>query len=134
MSNSYEIKNHLNRRDFLKTTAAATVVSALTPFLNSCGEAKKPNILFIMVDDLGKEWVSCYGSDDVQTPHIDALAKNGMLFTNAYAASPLCSPTRASIMTGKYPARLGITTPPATCRRWTPRSRSSPIRPRPTGR
>lgn len=59
-----------------------------------------------MVDDLGKEWVSCYGSDDVQTPHIDALAKTGMLFTNAYSM-PQCTPSRATLLTGKYPYNNG---------------------------
>ncbi|UCG49767.1 MAG: sulfatase, partial [Phycisphaerales bacterium] len=62
-------------------------------------------------DDLGWMDTGCYGSTYFETPNIDRLASEGMRFTDAYAANPLCSPTRASIMTGKYPARLGITTP-----------------------
>jgi arylsulfatase A-like enzyme len=70
---------------------------------------KKPNFIFILVDDLGWKDLGCYGSDFHETPNIDRLASQGMRFTNAYAACPVCSPTRASIMTGKYPARLKIT-------------------------
>jgi len=66
----------------------------------------KPNILFIMVDDLGKEWISCYGAEDIETPNIDALAKDGMLFNNAYSM-PQCTPSRTTLLTGKYPYRTG---------------------------
>lgn len=69
----------------------------------------QPNVLFILADDLGWMDLSCQGSTFYETPQIDRLAREGMLFTNAYAASPVCSPTRASILTGKYPARLGLT-------------------------
>jgi arylsulfatase A-like enzyme len=65
--------------------------------------------VFILVDDLGWSDVGCYGSDLHETPNIDRLARQGMRFTDAYAAAPVCSPTRASIMTGKYPARLHMT-------------------------
>lgn len=71
----------------------------------------KPNIVFVLADDLGWRDVACFGSTFYETPHIDRLAARGVRLTQAYAASPLCSPTRASIMTGLYPARLGITTP-----------------------
>lgn len=71
--------------------------------------ATKPNILFILIDDLGWRDVSCCGSDFYETPNIDRLADEGMLFTDAYAACPVCSPTRASILSGKYPARVGVT-------------------------
>ena len=70
---------------------------------------KKPNILFILADDFGWSQLGCYGSDFYETPHIDRLARQGMKFTDAYAACPVCSPTRASIMTGRYPARLHLT-------------------------
>jgi len=70
---------------------------------------KKPNIVFILVDDLAYHQLGCYGSDFYETPNIDRLAAEGMKFTDAYAAAPVCSPTRASIMTGKYPARLHLT-------------------------
>ena len=70
---------------------------------------KQPNILFILVDDLGWTDLGAFGSSFYETPNIDALTAKGMKFTNAYAACPVCSPTRASIMTGKYPARLHTT-------------------------
>ncbi|MBX3119575.1 MAG: sulfatase [Fimbriimonadaceae bacterium] len=69
----------------------------------------KPNIVFILVDDMGWKDVGCYGSRYYQTPNIDRLAKTSARFTQAYAAAAVCSPTRASILTGKYPARLHLT-------------------------
>lgn len=71
--------------------------------------ASRPNVLFILVDDLGWKDLSCYGSWFYETPNIDRLAKRGFRFTQAYAAHPVCSPTRAAIMTGKHPTRLNIT-------------------------
>ena len=72
-------------------------------------EQTSPNIVFILADDLGYSQLGCYGSDYYQTPNLDQLAREGMLFTDAYAACAVCSPTRASIMTGKYPGRLHLT-------------------------
>jgi len=69
----------------------------------------KPNIVFFLVDDLGWADIGCNGSTFYETPRIDALAKEGVRFTNAYAACHVCSPTRASILTGKYPATLNLT-------------------------
>lgn len=69
----------------------------------------KPNFLFILVDDLGWVDLSCYGSEFYETPNLDRLASQGMRFTDAYASCPVCSPTRASILTGKYPATVGVT-------------------------
>lgn len=66
--------------------------------------SSKPNILFIMLDDLGKEWISCYGADDIGTPHVDALSAGGMKFQNAYSM-PQCTPSRATLLTGTYPWR-----------------------------
>ena len=71
--------------------------------------AKMPNIVFLLIDDMGWADGGCFGSRFYQTPHIDALAASGMRFTRAYAACAVCSPTRAALMTGKYPARLHIT-------------------------
>lgn len=68
-----------------------------------------PNIVFIVTDDLGIKDLGCYGSEYYRTPTLDALASEGMRFTNAYAASNVCSPTRASILTGQYPHRVHIT-------------------------
>jgi arylsulfatase A-like enzyme len=69
----------------------------------------RKNVVFFLVDDLGWRDLGCFGSTFYETPRIDRLAATGMKFTQAYAACPVCSPTRASILTGKYPQRLGIT-------------------------
>ncbi|MBN1583145.1 MAG: sulfatase [Anaerolineae bacterium] len=71
--------------------------------------ATKPNIILILMDDLGWRDLSCYGSTFYETPNLDRLAAESMCFTDAYAACPVCSPTRASILTGKYPATVGVT-------------------------
>jgi arylsulfatase A len=76
----------------------------------SQGKPRQPNIVFIMADDLGINDLSCYGRKDQPTPNLDKLAKQGMRFTSAYSAASICSPTRASIMTGQSPARLKLTT------------------------
>ena len=70
---------------------------------------KKTNFIFILIDDLGWKDISCYGSSFYETPNLDRLAAEGMRFTDAYAACPVCSPARASILSGKYPASVGIT-------------------------
>ncbi|HHW11139.1 MAG TPA: sulfatase [Firmicutes bacterium] len=70
---------------------------------------KKPNIVFVLADDLGYMDLSCYGSNFYETPNLDRLAAEGMYFTDAYASSPVCSPSRASILSGKYPATVGVT-------------------------
>ena len=77
----------------------------------SANATERPNVIFILGDDLGRNDLSLYGSKFHETPNIDALAKRGMVFTQAYSANPLCSPTRASIMTGLYPSRIGIIAP-----------------------
>ncbi len=92
---------------FLATLLALTTCL----FTTALAADRKPNIVIILADDLGGRDVGCYGSTFHQTPHIDALARRGMLFRNAYSASPLCSPTRASLLTGLHPARIGITAP-----------------------
>lgn len=82
---------------------------ALLLFVAPLLAADKPNILFILADDLGIKDLSVEGSTFHETPHIDAIAKGGMRFTNGYSTCQVCSPSRASIMSGQYPARLGIT-------------------------
>ncbi|MDH3246287.1 MAG: sulfatase-like hydrolase/transferase [Saprospiraceae bacterium] len=72
----------------------------------SIDKSGPPNIIVFLVDDLGKEWVNCYGSDDVETPNVDALATTGMLFENVYCM-PQCTPTRLTFLTGQYPFRHG---------------------------
>ncbi|MGC6585770.1 sulfatase-like hydrolase/transferase [Paenibacillus sp. Dod16] len=69
---------------------------------------KQPNFIVIYCDDLGYGDLGCYGSDTVKTPHLDGLADEGIRFTNWYSNSPVCSPSRASLLTGKYPARAGV--------------------------
>jgi arylsulfatase A-like enzyme len=92
---------------------ASVLVIVLAAFsLMACQkqvEKKKPNVLFILADDLGYHDLSCMGSKYYETPNIDQIAKQGVVFTNGYAACQVCSPSRASIMSGKSPARHGIT-------------------------
>ena len=99
------------RRHFLRTLGLGAAALATPRPSTSAPAAKRPNVVFILADDLGWMDTSLYGSRYYETPHIDRLATRGMMFTDAYAASPLCSPTRASILTGNYPWRFGITTP-----------------------
>ncbi|HAY81949.1 MAG TPA: N-acetylgalactosamine 6-sulfate sulfatase [Planctomycetaceae bacterium] len=84
------------------------VVAILIGSRQQAEAVEKPNIVFIMVDDLGKEWIGCYGADNIETPHIDALAEGGMKFHNCYSM-PQCTPTRATLLTGQYPWRTGWT-------------------------
>ena len=72
-------------------------------------QARPLNVLFVLVDDLGVKDIGIEGSTFYETPHIDQLAASGMRFTQGYATCQVCSPSRASIMLGKYPARIGIT-------------------------
>jgi len=101
----------LNRREFLKAAGTTAILGFCARI--GLGQAdmarRKPNFVFFLVDDLGRQDLGCYGSTFYETPNIDRLAAQGMRFTSAYAACPVCSPTRASIMTGKYPARLHTT-------------------------
>lgn len=93
----------------------AILVLALFPALTNLGTGLEPpssqpcNIVFILIDDLGATDLTCTGSRFYETPHIDRLATQGMRFLNGYSACTVCSPTRAAIMTGKYPARLHLT-------------------------
>ncbi len=80
----------------------------LALLLPACNHAKKPNIIFILADDLGWSDLPSYGNTFNEAPNLDKLMAEGMQFTNAYAACPVCSPTRASIQSGQYPARVGV--------------------------
>jgi arylsulfatase A-like enzyme len=92
--------------------AALCASLALTFAVAAAPAAKPPNVVFILADDLGWADTTLYGHTRFhETPNLQRLARRGMAFTNAYAANPLCSPTRASILTGLYPGRLGITMP-----------------------
>lgn len=104
------IRSSLNRkrstiRRLLGALACLVVATAAAP---SEG-VKKPNIILVLIDDLGWMDLGCQGNELVATPNLDRLASQGMRFTDAYAAAPVCSPTRAAIMTGQAPARLNIT-------------------------
>ncbi len=92
----------------LFVSAGAGIIALAAPACSQedhKGDREQPNFLFILSDDLGYKDLGCYGSSFYETPHIDQLAEDGVKFTHAYAASSVCSPTRSSIMTGKYPAR-----------------------------
>lgn len=118
----------MSRRDVLRRMGLATAGAVLGPTVGlgleradgapaaqgtaavmPAAKAERPNFVFVLVDDLGWADVGCYGNAFNETPNIDRLAAQGMRFTDAYAACPVCSPTRASIVSGQYPARLGIT-------------------------
>jgi arylsulfatase A len=106
----------MNRRDFLRMaglTAAAASWSGLTAADPARPAGTKPNIVFILADDLGIGDVGCYGADHYRTPHIDRLAQGGIRYTHGYTA-PLCGPSRALIMTSRYAFRTGATNQDAT--------------------
>lgn len=87
----------------------ALIVLAFASLASAADTAQLPNVIIILADDLGWADVGCYGADLHETPNLDRLARQSLRFTNAYAGSSVCSPTRAALMTGKHPARLGIT-------------------------
>jgi len=97
--------SEMNRRHFL----GAVGMMALAAGASRGGEERKPNIVLIVADDMGRHQAGCYGNPFYETPNIDRIAAGGVKFTDGYAAAPVCSPTRAGIMTGKYPARLHVT-------------------------
>jgi arylsulfatase A-like enzyme len=101
----------VNRRKFLASSVGLLASTRLWSQQHAAGT--KPNILYIMADDLGWADLSCYGRKEYQTPNLDSLARNGVRFTNAYSASSLCTPTRVGFNTGRYPARvpIGLTEP-----------------------
>jgi arylsulfatase A len=100
-------KTSLNRREFLAYTTAAALTGC-----SSVGKADvsagQPNFIVIMTDDMGYGDLGCYGSDFIRTPHIDRLAVGGMRFTDYHSNCPVCSPTRAALLTGRYQQRSGI--------------------------
>lgn len=100
--------NIMNKKHIV--SGIVIVTAGITPVRAQVSkESMKPNVIFILADDLGWMDLGCYGSSFYETPNIDQLAKEGISFTNAYAACPVSSPTRASFQTGKYPARLHLT-------------------------
>ena len=104
------MNSEISRREFLGWSAAAMGALAL---VHGCGgtsttTSKPPNILFILSDNQPASMLGCYGNRDIKTPHIDHLASEGIRFTRAFACNGLCSPTRASLMTGLIPSQHGI--------------------------
>jgi arylsulfatase A len=77
--------------------------------LSACGGPARPNVIIVLADDLGYADVGAFGAQGFTTPHLDGLAAEGMRFTSFYAGAPICSPSRAALMTGSYPARVGVT-------------------------
>ena len=92
-------------RALAAVTVLLSVACLIRPTAN--GQRERPNILLIVSDDLGYADLGIHGSRDIQTPHIDRLARDGVRFTDAYVSGPYCSPTRAGLMTGRYPQRFG---------------------------
>jgi len=103
----------MRRREFMKAAAGMAAGGAAVPGAAPAG--RKPNIVFVLADDLGIANVGCYGADIFKTPNIDRLAQGGTRFTHGYTA-PLCGPSRAIIMTGRYAFRTGATNQDATGR------------------
>jgi len=101
---------HSTRRVFLKAlgTGAAVLATGCSAPARARGTSGKPNVLMILVDDLGYGDLSSYGATDLQTPHIDRLMTAGMRFDHFYANCPVCSPTRAALLSGRYPDMVGV--------------------------
>jgi len=106
---SRPMKSEFLPRLLLLAAVAAGPLNAAETARAQPSTAQPPNVVFILADDLGQRDLGVYGSSFYETPHLDALARRGVRFTQAYAAANVCSPTRASLLTGRYPARLGIT-------------------------
>jgi arylsulfatase A-like enzyme len=96
----------VSRREFVGAAIAGAVAVTVPNIAQSRSE--RPNILFILADDLGYGDLSCYGRPDYRTPNLDRLATQGVRFANAYSASPLCTPSRCALITGRYPARTRV--------------------------
>src|SRR6187455_1257751 len=95
----------VTRREFIESAVATTAIATtVTPAY----DATRPNVLFILADDLGYGDLSCYGRPDYQTPVLDGLARHGLKFMSAYSAAPVCTPTRVAFATGRYPQRLEV--------------------------
>ena len=93
-------------RDIILGILVLLICSCFQKNMDSNTSVELPNMVFILVDDLGKEWVSCYGADSISTPNIDALANSGIMFNNVYSM-PQCTPSRLTLITGQYPFRHG---------------------------
>ncbi|MHC4755541.1 MAG: twin-arginine translocation signal domain-containing protein, partial [Planctomycetota bacterium] len=93
----------MNRRNFLRALGAGAVAMAMPEWIKAAGPKKqRPNILYIMADDLGYADLGCYGQQKILTPNIDQMAVEGMRFTDAYAGSTVCAPSRCCLLTGMH--------------------------------
>ena len=97
----------VTRREFLGTAVATTAIAGGSRAASAV-PAHRPNVLFILADDMGYRDLSGYGRPDYKTPVLDGLAKQGIKFTDNYAAAPVCTPTRCAYITGRYPQRLPV--------------------------
>ncbi|MBN2245852.1 MAG: sulfatase-like hydrolase/transferase, partial [Candidatus Aminicenantes bacterium] len=97
------------RREFIRKISKFTLAGSFFPILiTSSASLKKPNIIFILADDLGYGDLGCYGQTKIKTPHLDRMAAEGMKFTQFYAGSPVCAPSRCSLMTGLHTGHCEI--------------------------
>jgi arylsulfatase A-like enzyme len=92
----------------IQISSVAFLVLAISAVAQQSVEKRLPNIVYIFADDLGYGDISSFGSKDINTPNIDRLAIEGIKLLDFYSASPLCSPSRASLLTGRYPQRMGV--------------------------
>lgn len=93
---------------FVRFVMLVAVCLATAPSATVFGQSKSTNLIVILADDLGYGDLQCCGSSDMQTPHLNALFADGMSFRNAYANCPVCSPTRAALLTGRYQDNVGV--------------------------
>jgi arylsulfatase A-like enzyme len=100
------MSDNWSRRDLLGVAAGTAAAALVAP--RAAQAQRRPNVLFILADDLGYGDLSCYGRPDYDTPVLDRLAEQGMKFTSAYAAAPVCTPTRCAFITGRYPQRFDV--------------------------
>src|SRR4030095_13009559 len=102
------MSRRVTRREFVSAALTGAAIAAAAPSRLSQPQTQRPNILFILADDLGYGDLSCYGRPDYQTLQLDRLAMQGVRFVNAYSASSVCTPTRCAFITGRYPARTRV--------------------------
>lgn len=111
MKITMEYKKKISNRFVL----AASIAGIGLPLVSGCStvQLKKPNVLIILTDDMGYGDISCYNSDQIKTPNIDNIAEHGVRFTNFYVPTPYCAPSRATLLTGRFPLRHGMVQNPA---------------------
>lgn len=99
-------ETNLSRRNFLKTTGLLTASSFLLGTKLTAAKEKRPNIIWVLSEDMCAD-MSCYGTPAVQTPNLDKMASEGLRFTNAFTAAPVCSASRSAMITGMYQTTIG---------------------------